>query len=183
MATCQSYNCDTLGSYDQTLANCTLFRKAGISEIILLACGVELTDPEDEAEIAALLAAEEAWYMPNLKVGIDAPSQETADPVTACGTQVVVNNVYTGQIFDAKVSATNTAFVNKLIAGYSIGGMLLKICDTEGLTPMMIYVDAEVNFSGGLVVPNTNSEYIRYEVNFTFKSNALETLDANPYFN
>ena len=47
----------------------------------------------------------------------------------------------------------------------------------------MIYVDAEVNFNGGLIVPDNNSELIRYELNFTFKSNAIETIAANPYFN
>ena len=183
MATCQSYNCDALGTYDQTLANCSLFRKGGVSEIVLLACGVTMTDPTDEAELTALIAAEDAWYMPNLKVGWDAATQETADPVTACGTSVVVNNLYSGTVFDAKVSETNTAFYNQLIAGYVIGGMLLKICDTDGLSSMMIYVDAEVNFSGGLIVPDSNSELLRYELNFTFKSNAIETIAANPYFN
>lgn len=182
MATCQSYNCDSLGSYDQTLDNCALFRKGGSSQIILLACGAELTDSSDEAEVEALIAAEQAWYLPNVKVGLSAPTPETVAPITSCGTERVVNNVYTGTLYDAKVSATNTAFINQLIAGYVIGGMILKVCDTDGLSPMQIYIDAEVSFSGGLVLPDTNSDIIRYEVNFTFKSNSIETPAGNPYF-
>lgn len=183
MATCQSYNCDSLGTYDQTLASCSLFRKGGVSEIVLIDCGITMVDPTDQTELDALIAASDAYYLPNLKVGWDAATQETADPVTACGTEVVVNNVYAGTIFDSKVSENNTEFYNQLIAGYVVGGMLLKICDTDGLTPMMVYVNAEINFNGSLIVPDSNSELIRYELNFTFKSNAIETLAANPFFN
>lgn len=182
MATCQSYNCLDLPPYDETLDNCALYRKGGISQMVLLACGVEMTDPSDETELDALIAADQAWYLSNLKVGLDAPSPETVDPITSCGTARTVNNVYTGTLFDAKVSEANTLFYNQLIAGYAIGGALLKVCDTDGLAPMMIYVNAEVAFSGGLVVSDTNSELIRYELNFTFKTNSLETLAANPYF-
>jgi len=182
MANCNSYNCDSLGTYDQTLESCTLFRKAGVSQIVLIGCDQVLADPEDEAELQALIDAEDAWDMPNVKVGWTAPTQETADPVTSCGTTVVVNNVYSGTIFDAKVSTNNTTFYNRLIAGFVVGGMLLKICDTDGLDPIMVYVDAEISFNGGLVIDNTNSTYLRYEVNFTFKSNSIQTLPANPYF-
>jgi len=91
MANCNSYNCDSLGTYDQTLESCTLFRKAGVSHIVLIGCDQVLADPEDETELEALIAAEDAWSMPNIKVGWDAPTQETADPVTSCGVPVVVN--------------------------------------------------------------------------------------------
>jgi hypothetical protein len=90
--------------------------------------------------------------------------------------------VYTGTLFAAQVNANNTEFVNKLIGGYVVGGMIMKVCDTAGLSDIQVFVDAEISFSGGLVIPNTNSEYIRYEVNFTFKSNDLAVQTANPIF-
>lgn len=123
-----------------------------------------------------------AWILENVKVGLDAPSQETQDPVTACGSPIVINNVYTGTLFAAQVNSNNTEFINKLIGGYVVGGMIMKVCDTTGLSDIQVFVDAEISFSGGLVIPNTNSEYIRYEVNFTFKSNDLAVQNANPIF-
>jgi len=182
MADCASYKCESLGTYDQTLEQCTLFRKGGVSKAILIGCGQTLADPTDEGEIEALILAGNAWYIPNVKLGWDAPSQETQDSVTACGSPIVINNVYSGTLFDAKVSANNTAFYNKLIGGYVIGGLILRICDTTGLSNMQVFVDAEVSFSGGLIIPNTNSEYLRYEINFTFKSTDILTQTANPYF-
>ncbi len=182
MATCQQYNCDTLGTYESTLDNCSTIRKGGSSQAALIACGTTMADSSDEAELTALVAADNAWIIENVKIGLSVSSQDTVDPVTSCGTSKVVNNVYTGTLFSAVVSENNTEFINKLIAGYVVGGMILKICDTDGLAPMQIYIDAEVSFSGGLVLPDTNADVIRYEVNFTFKSNSIATVAANPYF-
>lgn len=179
---CESYNCDSLGTYDQTLEQCKLFRAGGVSKIIVLGCDADIADVEDEAEVQAAIDAGTAWEMPNLKVGWSAPSQVTAESVTACGSEVVVNNTYTGAIFDAKVSENNTIWYNKFIAGWVAGGMLLKICDTSGLSSMMVYVQGQISFSGGLTIPNTNKEYLRYEINFTFNSNDIQTLPANPIF-
>lgn len=182
MADCASYNCESLGTYDQTLEQCTLFRKGGVAKAVLIGCGQTLSDATSESEVEALVLAGNAWYIPNVKIGWDAPSQETQDPVTACGSPIVINNVYSGTLFDAKVSANNTEFYNKLIGGYVIGGLILRVCNTTGLSNMQVYVDAEVSFSGGLIIPNNNSDYLRYEINFTFKTTDILTQTANPYF-
>lgn len=182
MANCNSYNCDSLGAFESTLDNCSTIRKGGASQMALLACGITMTDSSDEAELEGYVNAGTAWIIENAKIGLAAPSPETIDPVTSCGTVKVVNNVYTGTLYSAVVTQGNTEFINKLIAGYVVGGMILKICDTEDLAPMQIYIDAEISFSGGLVLPDTNSDVIRYEVNFTFKSNSIATVAANPYF-
>lgn len=182
MATCAAYNCESLGTFDSTLEQCTTYRKGGVSSVVLIGCGQTLADPTDETEVQDLIDGGNAWLLENVKVGLDAPSQETQDPVTACGSPIVINNVYTGTLFAAQVNANNTEFINKLIGGYVVGGMIMKVCDTAGLTDIQVYVDAEISFAGGLVVPNTNSEYIRYEVTFTFKSNDLAVQNANPIF-
>lgn len=183
MADCNSYNCDSLGSYDSTLDNCSPIRKGGSSQIVLLACGQTMADSSDEAELDALILAGNAWPLLNVKVGLSVSGQDTIDPVTGCGTSRVVNNNYTGTLFSAVVTANNTAFINKLIAGYVVGGMIIKICDTDGVDPMQVYIDEEIAFSGGLLLPETNADIIRYEVNFTFKSNSILTPAGNPYFN
>lgn len=182
MATCQRYNCDELPTYDVQLANCSIQRKGGSSQAIFIACGITVADPSDETEIQGLINSGDAWLIENVKIGLSKPTPETVAPVTSCGVDVVVNNVYTGTVFDAKVSDNNTDFWGVAAAGYGFGGLILKVCTTTGLTDMQIWVDAEISVSGGLVLPDTNSDVIRYEMDYTFKALSIETMAANPIF-
>lgn len=178
MATCSSYNCLSLGSYNSTLDNCSTFRTGGTSAVVLLACDHQITDPTDGAAILAEIAAGRAWLVENVKVGISAGTPVTVDPITACGTAKVIKNTYTGTIYDAKVDATNNDFWNQLTNGYVIGGMILNVCGTDGLADIAIYVDAEISFSGGLVQPDVNTELIRFEVSFTWNSVGYDVVTA-----
>jgi len=178
MATCNSYNCDSLGAYSSTLDNCSTFRTGGTSNIVLLACGATLADPTDGAEINALIVAEQAWLIENVKAGIGAGTPVTVDPVTSCGTARTIKQTFTGTIFDAKVNETNTDFWNRLNNGYVIGGMIMSICSTDGLTDIALYIDAEVSFTGGLVSPDVNTELIRYEETFTFNATGYDVITA-----
>lgn len=178
MATCSSYNCLSLGSYNSTLDNCSTFRTGGTSAIVLLACDHQITDPTDGAAILAEIAAGRAWLVENVKVGISAGTPVTVDPITACGTAKVIKNTYTGTIYDAKVDATNNDFWNQLTNGYVIGGMIMNVCSTDSLADIAIYVDAEISFSGGLVQPDVNTELIRFEVSFTWNSVGYDVITA-----
>ena len=178
MATCSSYNCLSLGAYNSTLDNCSTFRTGGTSAIVLLACDHQITDPTDGTAILAEIAAGRAWLVENLKVGISAGTPVTVDPITACSTPRVIKNTYSGTIFDAKVDATNNDFWNQLTNGYVIGGMIMNVCSTDGLSDIAIYVDAEISFSGGLVQPDVNTDLIRFEVSFTWNSVGYDIITA-----
>jgi len=178
MANCNSYNCDSLGAYNSTFDNCSTFRTGGTSALVLLACGAILADPTDGTEINALIAAEQAWLIENVKVGIQAGTPVTVDPVTSCGTPKVIKNTYTMSVYDAKVDATNNDFWNQLINGYVVGGFIANICSTDRLDDIAIYVDAEVSFSGGLVNPYVNTELIRFELTATWNSVGYDVITA-----
>lgn len=178
MATCNSYNCLSLGTYNSTLDNCSPIRTGGIFAALLIDCGVTISDPTDGTELNALIAAEQAWLVENVKIGIAAGTPVTVDPVTACGTPRVVKNTYTGTIFDAKLDATNNDFWNQLTNGRVIGGMILPICTTDGLSDIAIYIDAEISFSGGPVIPDVNTDITRFEISFTWNSVGYDVITA-----
>lgn len=176
MANCASYNCQSLTTYESTLSNCATYRAGGSSSIILLACSHTITDPTDLAAIEAAIAAGEAWRMENVKVGITPGTPETVAPVTSCGTERVINNTYTATIFASQISEANSVFINSLTSGYVLGGIIFGVCPTDSLTNILLYADAEVSIQGGLVLPDTNSDVIRYELTATFKGN-IEAYD------
>lgn len=182
MANCDSYNCQSLNTWESTLDNCATYRAGGSSSIILLACDHTITDPTDLAAIEAEIAAGRAWRMENVKVGFAPGSPETVAPVTSCGTERVINNTYSVTIFASQVSSDNTTFINALTSGYVIGGLIFGVCPTDGLTDMLIYADAEISFQGGLVLPDTNADVIRYEMTATFKGNVETFTDTEGVF-
>lgn len=182
MADCAGYNCNILTTFESTLANCATYRAGGSSSIILLACGHSITDPTDLAAIEAAIAAEQAWRMENVKVGITPGTPETVAPVTSCGTERVINNTYTATIFASQVSEDNSVFVNGLTAGYNLGGIIFGVCETDGLTNIMLYADAQVAVQGGIVLPDTNADLIRYEMTATWKGNVEVYNDTEGVF-
>lgn len=177
MATCVSYNCSTLTDWEAVLENCSPFRSGGTTSIILLACDHQITDPTSLTEIDAEIAAGRAWRMDGLKAGLTPQTPETIAPVTSCGTERVINNVYQLTIYAAQVSPENATFINTLTAGYAIGGLIMGVCPTDNLTDLLLYADNEISFQGGLVNPDTNSDVIRFEVTANFKTQGIEVYE------
>lgn len=174
MATCVSYNCSSLTDWEAVLESCSTFRSGGTQSVILLACDHQITDPTDLAAIEAEILAGRAWRMDGLKAGLTPQTPETIAPVTACGTERVINNVYQLAIYAAQVSPENAAFINILTAGHVIGGLIIGVCPTDNQTDILLYADNEISFQGGLVNPDTNSDAIRFEVTANFKTQGIE---------
>lgn len=177
MATCATYNCLSLDTWESTLDNCATYRAGGSSAIILLACDHQITDPTSVTQVDAEIAAGRAWLMENIKVGLTPQTPETVAPVTACGTERVINNIYQMSIFASQVNETNATFVNSLTAGYVLGGVIIGVCETDGLTNLLLYSDSEVAVQGGLVLPDNNSDVIRFEMTATFKTQGVDVYE------
>lgn len=171
MATCASYNCQSLSTWESTLTNCSPYRAGGSSSILLLACNHQVTDITDLASVTAEIAAGRAWRMENLKVSIAPGSPETIAPVTSCGLERVINNTYTATIYAAQVDPDNATFVASLTSGYVIGGIAFGVCPTDGLTDIILYANKEVSFQGGIVLPDLSSDAIRFEMTASWKGN------------
>lgn len=177
MAQC-AYNCDDLPAYDSALAGCTLTRSGGSSDIVFLLCGHGITDFSDGTQINAAIDAGTAKLLSNLKIGLAKGSPNTIDPVTSCGTSRVLNNTYTGTIFDAKVNETNGEYWNAVTAGYIFEGAILSNCTTEGQTDIAFVIENQISVSGSLVSPDVNTDLLRFEMDFTWTGTGAQIVAA-----
>ncbi len=182
MANCASYNCQSLTTFESTLANCSTYRGGGSSSILLLGCGHTITDITDLAQVEAAIAGGTAWRMENVKVGVSPGSPETIAPVTSCGLERVINNTYTASIYAAQVDPDNAVFISALTSGYVIGGIAFGVCPTDSLSNIILYADREVSFTGGLVLPDLSSDVIRFEMTASWKGNLTVSVDTEGVF-
>lgn len=173
MADCIDFNCPAFVS--QTENDCGDILVGGADAAILIKCGVSVVDPSDDVEINGLITAGDAVVIKNLKVGIEAASPITIDPVVACGPAKTINYDRTGTWYDANVNAANSVMYSGIFNSRSFGGLILRECEGQ-----VTYVDAEITFTGSRILPNNNNEAQRYEGAFAWKSPIEPTIHAEP---
>ena len=169
MAECINYNCDELPEYEQTIAECAAYiRNAGASVFGLLECGSEILDPSDAVEVQALIDAGTLTMIPNVKFGFNDPAEITTPSTTSCGTPKITNYTQSATAEDYKVTIDNTTFWNTA-KKRSFAGLLIFQCETNGLTPLVTFVDAEISVSAFKKSSNTSDEPQFYQIGFSWK--------------
>jgi hypothetical protein len=170
MVQCINFGCPAMPNYDSTIQACAAnVVKGGFSAIYLINCGVTITNPGSVSELQTLVDNDEAFLIENIKGGWGAPSEITVDPITSCGTPVVVNYDWQATIEDFKVTSDNTAFWDAATRR-PFGGVIFVECTTEGLTARHSYVDAEVRIAAFREMPNNNNEAQKFTVTLKWKS-------------
>lgn len=170
MATCIKYNCADLPDYESTIQYCgSKVRLSGASFIGLVECGSSITNPSSAAQLNALIAAEDMKIVANVKAGFGDPSAVTQDPITACGTQITTNYTRSVTLFDYKVTSTNTAFWNAA-ARRSFSQLVIWECETDGLSPLVSFVDSEITVTAKRIFPNSNDQAQYYDVTLSWKA-------------
>jgi hypothetical protein len=181
MANCISYDCqDALGDYVSN--SCGEELLAGISGMVLLECNNQLTDPSNATQINAEIAAGRAVLVDGIKVGFDAPSPVQVESNTVGATQKTVTYNRQGTLIDGNVSIINTAFYDKVFGGRVFGAAIMYIKGTEDSTDgaKVAFIDAPINFTGGLPIKNNNDENMIYTGTFTWRKLTMPTLAAAP---
>lgn len=173
MADCIDLNCPAFAA--QVLSDCGEVSVGGADAVIFIACNTTVTDPSDEVEINALITAGTAEVFKNLKIGIDAPSPIEIDPVVACGPAKTINYERSGTYEDWNINAGNITAYADVLSGRSFGGLIIRECEGR-----VTYINAEVTFQGGRVIPNNNNEGQRIEASFKWKSKVEPTIHAEP---
>lgn len=180
MATCLTYNCEDLTDHEIVTENCQGSRLAGFPNAIFFDCGNTPADPTDPAEIQALITANVAWEVFNIKAGLGDPSAITAGAKTSCGTEQVINYDRTLTIEDYTVSENNRVFWSTLTGGRVLGGMLLQECDTEGYDSKSTFIDAEISFQGARSVANNNGENQFFNITASWRSRTDPEIVSTP---
>lgn len=154
MADCaKPYYCYDIESYpSDTSCDNKEFYLSGISAIGLVACGITITDPSDETEIAGLIADGSLTIIKAIKAGFDEPSALTIDPVTSCGSTITVNYDRSITFSDAKVSTGIVEWYNDA-KRQSYGGALIYECGENRVS----YINAAVQMTAARAGENTNA--------------------------
>lgn len=170
MPNCYNYNCDEdLGTH--TPNDCGTVTPGGFKNLILLACNHTVTDPSVGSQITDAIAAGEAWLIQGVKAALPAGSPVEVDSNIANDPPVVTGYDYTGTIMDQNVNADNVTFYNLLYNNRRFGGIILHNADED----LVYWHDATIMFQGSPVLPDSKSEFTRFETSFKFfkKPNAV----------
>ena len=178
MATCLNYNCEQLGDHEIATLTCKGPRPAGISEVVFILCGNDLTDPSDGTEVNALIASGDAKLVQSVRMGLGSGEATQSPKTTSCGLPQTLYVTYTGNIVDYSFTTENMAFWSTLTSGYTIAGAIARLCPKTGFDDESLYLDGEIAFSGSPVVPDTDEEPARFEITFTYKGDV--SLIATP---
>ena len=181
MANCINYNCaDDIGEHVENTCGEELL--GGSSQMVLLECNHQVTDPSNGTQIAAEIAAGRANLLTNLKVSIAKPSPVEVDSNVACGTSKLVTYDRTGTLIDGNVNANNITFYNAVFGGRAFGGAILYLCGTSEADSgeKVEWIDSTVTFTGGKVLPEDNNSFQRFEGDFKWRKKDGQMLYANP---
>ncbi len=181
MANCINYNCtDDIGNHVPNTCGEELL--GGSSQIILLECNSQLTDPSNGTQIAAEIAAGRANLLTNVKMSIAKPSPVEIDSNVACGSSVLVTYDRTGTIIDGNVNANNINFYNTVFGGRRFGGMILYLCGTEEANAgaKVEWIDASITFTGGKVLPDMSNAFQRFEGDFKWRKKDGNMIYSKP---
>ena len=178
---CLNYECvEELGEH---LPNeCGEELLGGGSGVVLFECNTHLTDPTDAAQILAEIAAGRATLVDGVKVGLDLASPILVDSNLVGATQTLVNYDRSGTLTDGNVNANNVALYDKIGGGRKFGGMLINIKGTEDslVGTQAFYINAAVQFTGGLPMKNNNDEIMTFQYIFKWRKKTMQSLAAAP---
>ena len=184
MATCISYNCNPLE--DHTVNDCGQTMKGGGREAIVFTCDattVTADDYSDATTINADIASGKAVLFQEIKVGVSAPS-----PVDQ-GTTYIAGNApktvtydWTGTWMDENVSAVNDSAYEVLNAasGFQAGAILLKLADEATNGQVIVPTSGGIQFKGGVVIPDDNTDDVHYEYSLAYKSTESPKVQTLP---
>lgn len=173
---CYSYNCDdVLG--DHTLNACEDEIQGGFRDIIIFECNHQLSpsDVSNGTAVNAEIEAGRATLIKNVKVGSSAPSPTTVSSNIANTPDKVVKYTKEFTLVDGNVNSDNMSFYNLLGSGRSFGAIMLHNADEQ----IVLFYNSDLRGSGGLVEPDNDGEYMRFEYSFTLDSKKDA---ANPVF-
>lgn len=134
--------------------------------MIILECDHQLTDPSNGTQVQAEIDAGRATLIKNVKVGHGAPSATSVASNIANTPDKVVKYSYEISVIDGNVNNANMSFYNTLGSGASFGGLILH--NSEDNT--VLYYDKEFRAQGGLVAPDNDGEFVRYEYSLMMDS-------------
>lgn len=170
-----SYCVNPVGEYVPNECNDTY---AGGQRHVVLFLNDLPADPSNGVEVLAMIAADEARLITDVKIGIPLPSDISQTRYRSCSPETVSNYDRTAILMDDNVTSSTVDFYNSLNAsqGTEIAGALLYQCDADRCT----YIDKNMSWTGGLVIPDDNNDLQHFEFTAKWKSKIDPTIVTAP---
>jgi len=172
---CISYCDEELNPYSPIA--CDDYKLSGIDAAVVFACGHEPADPTDGTEIQSIIDAGNAKLVSNVRIGLPAGSPVTQPSPIAGGTDLTINYDRTATIFDANVTENNNAFWNGSL-DRRFGAILFHNVDADDC--FFVNPPSGINTQISPVVLDQNTEYRRYEGQFSWRDKDMPSLTASP---
>lgn len=161
---------------EHLLNDCEEELQGGFRHLILLDCGHTVTDPSSATQIDDNITSGKAVLVKNVKWGLDVRSAIKADSNIACRPQKTINFDNTATLVDGNVNNQNVAFYSSIFGGRAIGGVIALNCATGRVW----WYNYSMYADGGLIQPNTDDEFMRFEGTFSWKGKELPLSYVEP---
>lgn len=172
---CTSYCDEELNSYNPIA--CDDYQLSGVDAVVLFACGSEPADPTDGTEVQNLIDAGNAIKVSNVRIGLPAGSAVTQPSPIAGGTDLTINYDRTATIFDANMTVENNTFWNAALER-RFGAALFHNVDADDC--FFVNPPSGINTQISPVVLDQNTEFRRYEGQFSWRDKSMPELTASP---
>jgi DNA-binding cell septation regulator SpoVG len=156
--TCPDYNCDELADHERV--QCEQYLQGGNDAMLVLSCGHGITDPSNETQVNAAIAAGTAKLVSGLTIGIPAGSPvKIPNPIAGLADVVVTYN-RTITVKDFNVTDGNIDFWNGLTSRRSVNGLIVHNNQTDKVQ----FINSAVTFEGSSINPEAVTEFQRFEL-------------------
>lgn len=178
---CLSYECtEDLG--DHLPNDCGEELLGGGSGILLLECDNTLTEPSNATKINEQIALGKATLILGVKIGLDLPSPVMTDSNIVGATQTLVTYERSGTLSDSNVNSNNVTLYDIIGGGRKFGGAIIYIKGTEesNAGAKIFYIDAAIQFTGGLPMKNNNDEIMMFQYILKWRKKTMQQLADAP---
>lgn len=171
ISTCFSYGCADEVFGDFYLNDCNKTIPGGTNGGYILECNHTITDPSNETQLAANVAAGLATWVPGSTITIEKPTANTIESGVSCKPPQLVGYDRTGTYYNDNVNFANIAQHNIMFGGKKIGGLLWRQCGAADRgEDRVVWIDAEITITGGRILPQSNKEAQRFEGDISWSS-------------
>lgn len=177
---------DPMGEYE--VIACPALNNGGIYGLILLECGHGITDPSDEVEVQAALAAGKAHLIEGegVSLSLNDPSPVTRDSSSPCdSTPILTTYDRAGDYLNDNVSTINIDFHDQMFDGRRFGGLIGILCTEEDDPERVIFINNTITFRGGYTIGAKKNDGRRFKGTLQYQSlrNPMETNAPAGIFN
>lgn len=154
----------------------------GGSGIVLFECNTQLTNPASAVQVLAEIAAGRANLIDGVKIGLDLPAPVEVDSNIVGATQTLVTYNRSGTLIDGNVNSNNVNLYDIIGGGRKFGAALIYIKGTEESNQgaQCFFINAAVQFTGGLPMKNNNDENMTFQYTFKWRKKTMQSMAAAP---